>query len=148
MDLKRITACSILVLILLGLCIYYDNYHENNLKYLSTAAVQSYYPEGSVIFVSGTVTKVNKEGFNLLDNSGSLEYRVLSGKDVKPDDNVQLIGVLGPKYTIKSIRANVETANGYHFILLRSALAMIIFIFIFFRYWKFNFKTFEIIRRQ
>ena len=148
MDLKRITAGSVLVLLLLSLCVYYYNYHEDNLKYLSTAAVQSYYPEGSTIFVSGTATKINKDGFNLLDNSGSVEYRIISGKHPEPGDNVQLIGVLGPSYTIKSTRAMVETSQGYGFILFRSALALIVFIFIFFRYWKFNFRRFELTRRK
>ena len=148
MDLKRITAGSLLVLLLLSLCVYYYHYHGDNLKYPSTAAVESYYPEGSTIFVSGTATKVNKDGFYLLDNSGSIEYRIISGKHVKPGDNVQLIGILGPSYTIKSTRAMVETSGGYAFIILRSALALIVFIFIFFRYWKFNFRTFEFTRRH
>ena len=148
MDLKRITIGSVLVLMLLSLCVYYYHYHEDNLKYLSTAAVESYYPEGSIIFVSGTATKINKDGFNLLDNSGSVEYRIISGKHPEPGDNVQLIGVLGPSYIIKSTRAMVETRQGYGFILFRSALALIVFIFIFFRYWKFNFRTFELTRRR
>ena len=148
MDLKRITAGSVLVLLLLSLCVYYYHYHEDNLKYPSTAAVESYYPEGSTIFVSGTATKVNKDGFYLLDNSGSIEYRIISGKHVKPGDNVQLIGVLGPSNTIKSTRAIVETNGGYEFIILRSALALIAFFFIFFWYWKFNFRTLEFIRRH
>jgi hypothetical protein len=149
MDLKRIAAGSILTLILLSLCIYYNCYHESNSKYPSTAAIESYYPEGSLVFVSGTATKHNKNGFDLLDKDNpDIEYQVISGKYVEPDDNVQLLGILGPNYTIKSTKTVVETDEGYEFIILRSALALIVFIFIFFWYWKFNFRTLELIRRR
>ena len=149
MDLKRTAAVSALILILLSLCIYYYNYHESNSKYPSTAAIESNYPEGSLVFVSGTAIKQNNNGFYLRDGENwIIIYNVISGKHVQPDDHVQLLGILGPDYTIKSTKTVVATKWGYHFILLRSALALIVFIFIFFRYWKFDFKTFEIIRRQ
>lgn len=149
MDLKRITLGSVLILILLSLCIYYYGYHEDNLKYPSTAAILSEYPEGSLVFVSGTAVKQNNKGFYLRDGSNwSIEYNVISGKHIKPGDYVQLLGILGPSYTIKSTETAVETGWGYEFIIFRSALALIVLIFIFFRYWKFNFKTLELIRRR
>ncbi|MGB9980303.1 hypothetical protein [Methanobacterium sp.] len=149
MDLKRITVISGLILILLCLCFYYYSYHGSNLKYPSTAAIESNYPEGSLVFVSGTVIKQNNNGFYLLDgNNWSIIYKVVSGKHVEVDDNVQLLGILGPSYTIKSTRTVVETNWGYEFIIFRSALALIVLLFIFFRYWKFDFKTFELIRRD
>lgn len=149
MDLKRITAVSVLAIILLSLCFYYYNYHESNLKYPSTAAIESNYPEGSLVFVEGTALKQNNNGFYLRDGDNwSIIYRVASGKQIQPGDHVQLLGILGPSYTIKSTRTVVETNWGYDFIISRSALALIVLILIFFRYWKFDFKTFEIIRRQ
>lgn len=149
MDLKRITAVSVLALTLFSLCIYYYGYHEDNLKYPSTSAIESYYPEGTLVFISGTAVKQNKNGFYLRDNNDwDIEYKIISGKQIDPGDYVQLLGILGPSYTIKSIRTAVETSWGFNFIIFRSALALIVLIFIFFRYWKFNFKTFELIRRQ
>jgi hypothetical protein len=149
MDLKRIAAGSILVLILLSLCVYYHNYHEDNSKYPSTAAIESYYPEGSLVYVDGSVVKQNKNGFYLRDgNNIELVYNVISNEHVERNDNVQLLGILESNYTIKSTRIYVETNWGYKFILFRSALAIIVFILIFFWYWKFDFKTFELIRRH
>ena len=149
MDLKRITAGSVLMLILLSLCIYYHDYHEFNSKYPSTAAIESYYPEGSQVFIDGTVVKPNSNGFYLRDgNNMDIVYNVISSEHVQPDATVQLLGILGPNYTIKSTKIYVETKGGYEFIIFRSALAIIVFIFIFFWYWKFNFKTFELIRRR
>ena len=147
MDLKRIIIGSVLTLILLSLCIYYYDYHESKSKYISTAAIESYYPEDSLVYVSGTVVKPNNNGFYLRDkNNWSITYNVVSGKHVQLDDNVQLLGILGSNYTIKSTRIYVETKWGYEFIIFRSALALIVLLFIFFRYWKFDFKTFQIIR--
>ena len=149
MDLKRITAVSTLIIILLSLCIYYHDYHESNLKYPSTAAIESNYPEGSQVYISGTVVKPKGNGFYLQDKDNlSIVYNVISGKHVKPDDNVQLLGILGPDYTIKNTKTIVETSEGYGFIIFRSALALIIFILIFLWYWKFDFKTFELVRRR
>lgn len=149
MDLKRIAAGSILVLILIGLCIYYHDYHESNLKYPSTTAILSGYPEGSQVFVSGTVVKPDKNGFSLRDgNNIEVVYNVISDVYVERDDNVQLLGTLESNYTIKSTKIYVETKEGYEFILFRSALAILLFILIFFWYWKFDFKTLELIRRH
>ena len=149
MDLKRIAAGSILVLILLSLCVYYHNYHEDNSKYLSTAAIESYYPQGSLVFVEGSVIKQNKNGFYLRDgNNVDMVYNIISGKHVEGDDNVQILGVLESNYTIKSTKIYVETNEGYEFIIFRSALAILVFILIFFWYWKIDFRTLELIRRH
>ena len=149
MDLKQIAAGSMLILILLSLCIYYHDYHESNLKYPSTAAILSQYPEGSTVFISGTALKQNYNGFDLRDdNSWNTRYHIISNKHIKPDDYVQLLGILGQNYTVKSTRTVVETKHGYEFIILRSAIALITFMFIFLWYWKFNFKRFELIRRR
>ena len=149
MDLKRITAVSALILILLSLCVYYYNYHESNSKYPSTAAIESSYPEGALVFVSGTALKQNNNGFYLRDGDNwNIIYNVASSKHVQPGDHVQLLGILGPDYLIKSTRTVVETNWGYEFIIFRSALALIVLFFIFFWYWKFDFKTFEFERRQ
>ena len=148
MDIKRIAAVSVLTFILLGLCFYYHNYHEYNLKYPSTAAIESYYPEGSQVYIVGSIIKPNKNGFYLRDgNNLDIVYNVTSSQYVQPIDYVQLLGILGPNYTINSTKVYVETNKGYEFIMFRSALAVIVFIFIFLWYWKFDFKRFEFIRR-
>jgi hypothetical protein len=148
MDLKRTAAVSVLAFILLGLCFYYHNYYDDNMKYLSTAAIESYYPEGSQVYIIGSVTKPNKNGFYLRDgNNLDIVYNVTSSKHVQPIDHVQLLGILGHNYTINSTEVYVETNHGYEFIIFRSALAVIVFIFIFLWYWKFDFKRFEFIRR-
>jgi len=148
MNWKRIFLGFFLILILFSLCVYYNSYHESKLEYPSTSAILSYYPEGSAVSVTGSVLRLNDNGFELLDSNGKTEYEIRSSKHVNPGDNVQLIGILGPSYTIESTRIIVETAWSYEFVLFRSALALIFLIFIFLRYWKFDFKTFEFLRRS
>lgn len=147
MTLKRIAIGLALVLILLALCLYYNTYHESYKEYPSTEIILSNYPEGSVVSVSGSVLRVNSNGFDLLDNNGKTEYKIESSEHVNPADHIQLIGILGPSYTIKSTKLIVETNWNYEFVIQRSAVALIFLIFIFLRYWKFNFKTLEFIRK-
>lgn len=148
MILKRIAIGFSFILILLVLCLYYNHYPESTLEYPSTNAILSNYPEGSTVSVSGTALRSNSNGFDLLDKNGKTEYKIITSKHVNPADNIQLIGVLGPSYTIKSTKMIVETEWSYEFVLQRSALALIFLIFIFLRYWKFDFKTFEFLRRN
>ncbi|OEC86069.1 MULTISPECIES: hypothetical protein [Methanobacterium] len=149
MDLKRTASVSLLAFILLGLCLYYHNYYDDNLKYPSTEAIESHYPEGSLVYITGSVTKPTKNGFNLRDgNNLDIVYNVTSNKKVQPIDYIQLLGILGHNYTINSTEIYAETNQGYEFIIFRSALALIVFILIFLWYWKFDFKRIEFIRRQ
>ncbi len=148
MDYERILTGFSLILILLILCLYYNHYHESTLEYPSTDSILSNYPEGSIISVSGTALRLNNNGFDLLDKNCKTEYKIITSEHVNPGDNIQLIGVLGPSYTIKSTKMIVETAWSYEFVIQRSALALIFLVFIFFRYWKFDFKTFEFMRRK
>ncbi|MEL7669239.1 hypothetical protein [Methanobacterium sp.] len=149
MDLKRIATVLLLAFILLSLCFYYHNYYNDNLKYPSTAAIESHYPEGSLVYITGSVTKPTNNGFCLRDgNNLDIIYNVTSSKKVQPIDYIQLLGILGHNYTINSTEVYVETNHGYELIIFRSALALIVFIFIFFWYWKFDFKRFEFLRRR
>ena len=147
MILKRILLGVSLILILLALCFYFNHNYESHLKYPTTNTILSNYPEGSTVSVTGSVIRLNDGGFVFLDENGVTEYKIESSVPVQPTDHVQLIGILGPYYTIVANIIAVETARSYEFVILRSALALIFLSFIFLRYWKFDFKTFEFIRR-
>ena len=146
MILKRIAIGFSLILILLVLCLYYNHYHESTFEYPSTDTILSNYPEGSTVSVSGTALRQTSYGFDLLDKNGKTEYKIISSHHINPADNIQLIGVLEPNYTIKCTKMVIETEWSYEFVIQRSALALIFLIFIFFRYLKFDFRTLEFIR--
>ncbi len=150
MIINRITAGFFLILILLVLSVYYHNHYESHQEYPSTGVILSSYPEGSTVSVSGTALRQNKNGFDFLDiyKGKYVEYKIETSQQVKPGDHIQLIGVLDPSYTIKATKIIIETDWSYEFVIFRSALAAIFLIFIFLRYWKFNFKTLELTRRK
>ena len=138
----------ILILILFVLCFYYYTNHESSLEYTPTSVILSRYPYGSMVSVSGEVTDLNNGGFSLLDNSKRVTYMIASTSKVEKGDKVQLIGILGHSYRIKSTKLIVINEFNNKLVILRSVIALIVMIFIFLWYWKFNFKTFELVRRR
>lgn len=138
----------ILILVLFVLCVYYYTNHKSSLEYTPTSVILSKYPYGSMVSVSGEVTDLNDGGFNLLDNSKRVTYRITSTSKVEKGDKVQLIGILGHSYSINSTKLIVINEFNNKLVILRSVIALIILIFIFFVYWKFDFKTFEFMRRH
>lgn len=151
MKAKRIIAAgSILILILVSLCIYYNSNYESHLQYPSNGAIISHYPEGSVVSVSGEIVGLNSDGFNLQEiyNGKQVIYKIKTSAQAEPGDSAQVIGILGPSYTIKSTDIIVTPKWSYEFVLLRSVFGLIFLIFIFFKYWEFDLKLFEFIRRK
>jgi hypothetical protein len=153
---QRIIIISFLLLILFGLCIHYNNnyvanekyYTIDNEKYYTTATILSDYPEGENVCVSGYVTGVYKDGFYLKDEypNQNLVYKVDSTSKVNLNDEVSVLGKLGPLYEIKSSQIFVFNDWKYNSILLRSMIAGISLLILFLIYWKFDFKTFEFVR--
>jgi hypothetical protein len=63
-------------------------------------------------------------------------------------DVITIIGVLGPDNQLTNIRTiQVTEAWKEPFLLIRSFFALIFLIYIFRRYWYFNLKKFEFMRR-
>ncbi|MEN4018389.1 MAG: hypothetical protein PQ975_00680 [Methanobacterium sp.] len=149
MNLRIITG-FILILILTILCINYNANYESHLEYPSTGAILAEYPENSTVYVSGEVTSLNNDGFELQDNYNGkkVRYIIETSKKAGIGDNVQVVGILGPSFNVKSTEIIVMKKWSYEFVLLRSALALVFLIFIFFSYWKFDFKIFEFMRKK
>jgi hypothetical protein len=147
MNLRIITG-FILILILTILCINYNANYESHLEYPSTGAILAEYPENSTVYVSGEVVSLNKDGFELQDNYNGkkVRYIIETSKKAGIGDNVQVVGILGPSFNVKS--TEIIVMESYEFVLLRSALALVFLIFIFFSYWKFDFILFEFTGRK
>lgn len=115
-----------------------------------TNSIVNNYPEGQTISVSGTVTKTFSKGFYLKDSADSqtVIYTVYSDAQISPGDKIQVLGLLGPDYKINAKQIKVIEQWNYYFLLLRSFLAFLFLVFIFNRYWKFDFKEKIFIRRR
>ena len=148
--LKRMVTGLILVAVLAILCSNYATEYEYHQKYPSYGALISDYPEGEVVNVGGTVTHIGSSQFQILENyhGQNINLSINSSTPVNLEDQVSVVGVLGPNNTIIQVeRVEVNEYWKYLFLLLRSFLAVILLIFIFYRYWSFDWKNFEFRRR-
>lgn len=147
---KRIISLLILFLILVGLCIYYyDNFMAHQ-EYPSLGVVVNNYPEGNMVSVSGTVTETFDNGFYMQDNyqGKTVTFKVYTDSKVRLGDKSQVLGVLGSDYQITPSKMIIIEKWSYDFLLLRSLIALFFLVFIFNRYWRFDFTNYEFVRRR
>lgn len=147
---KRLMAGIILLILLVGLCIYYTNFHDENREYPSYNVILSQYPIGELVHVYGDVTWKENNVYRIQDNyKGHLVTMQFSSEThLELGDQVSILGVLGPNNQIIFIK-DIEVVGkwNYYFLLLRSFLALAFLLFVFNRYWHFDRQKFEFRRR-
>jgi hypothetical protein len=146
----RFITILFLFLILVGLCIYYYDNFQNYQEHPGTGAILKSYPTGEMVAVAGTVTQTFNGGFYMVETyEGQLvTYRILTTDKVRPGDKAQVLGVLGPDYTINVHVIKITEKWSYQFLLLRSFIALLFLLFIFHRYWRFNWGEKVFMRRR
>ena len=138
----------ILIILLLALIVlgsYYVLNYQQHLEHPNTSIILKNYPIGQTVAVTGVVKKVNNNNFILLDTYHGIEvnYTIYSTEKVSIGDQVEVLGILGDSYQINSYKILVITNFDYNFMLLRSGIGLLIFLFFFRRYWRFDFKKME-----
>lgn len=146
----RFITILVLFLILVGLCIYYYDNFQNYQEHPGTGAVLKSYPAGEMVAVDGSITQTFPGGFYMVETyEGRLvTYKIISTDDVRPGDKAQVLGVLGPDYTVTANQIKITENWSYQFLLLRSFIALLFLLFIFHRYWSFNWEEKVFIRRR
>jgi hypothetical protein len=132
------------------LCGYYATEYENNLEHPSYQAILSDYPEGEVVRVYGTVVRNYPGGYQIeqIYQDQLMTMQIETDSPVAVGDRVDLLGVLGPEYTISNVqKIYVNELWKIFFINFRSFLVLLFMIFIFHRYWSLDFKKFVFRRR-
>ncbi len=82
------------------------------------------------------------------NNNPITNHNPLTNNTVTLKDKVTIVGVLGPDNTIVSMeRVEVNEYWKYIFLLARSFLALIFLVYIFNRYWRFDWENFAFRRR-
>jgi len=149
-QLKKIILICILGTILVSLSHYYALEANQHTQYPSYRAILDNYPLGEVVYVQGSVTEIDSEGYFIIEkyHSQSIVMHVSGELPGELGDEVSLLGVLKPSYHVGDVkRIHVISYRKNDFSLKRS-LAAIIFLAIFFSYfWKFDFKRFVFRRR-
>ncbi len=134
-----------LLLVLILLSGYYAANYQNHLQYPNTAVILKNYPIGETVSVTGSVIKINNNSFIVTDSYHGkvVYYTVYSSEKVSIGDQVEVLGVLGNSYQINASRILSVSPFDYKFLLQRSFIAFLIFLFFFIRYWRFDFRKME-----
>lgn len=142
---NKIIIVSFLLVILLGLCFYYNANFEANAKYPSAKSILLNYPEGEIVFISGDFAGNYDSGFYLKNDfhGKTVIYKINYPYNVTDGDIISIIGKLGPSFTIDPQKIVVNKQWKEDFLLIRSALIGVILLFLFRRYWKFDLKKME-----
>jgi hypothetical protein len=148
---SRIFIVSILIIGLIVLCLFYSFEYKKTLKYPSYEAIlSSDYPLNQVVYVEGTITEINQDEYYITDNyhDRDIIFKVLGQSPAGLDDEVSILGVLGPSYQILSVEEiRIISDWKYRFLLLRSFLAFTFLLIIFLHYWQLNIKKLTFKRR-
>lgn len=138
-----------LIILIASLLILFINFDENynyHITYPNPGSTVPGAPWENTFLISGEVLKVNSQGFELgMDND--ININVISAEKVNKGDFVQILGFIQSPNTFKEIRIIKTDRWGDEFLFIRSFMGLMLFLFIFLKYWKFNLKTFSFRRK-
>jgi hypothetical protein len=134
-----------LLLVLVLLCTYYVSNYQQHLENPNTSVIIKNYPLGETVAVAGSVLDIRSDSFTILDeyHGTDVTYTIISTEKPSVGDEVEVLGVLGDSNSVFASKILVISSFDYNFMLLRSAIAVLIFLFFFRRYWRFDFHKFE-----
>lgn len=146
---NRILISITLLLILIGLFNYYNDNYQINEKFHSANFILTNYPEGETVYIPGDYIGSFDGGFYIKDDYKGQETIYKINSSLKPSDGdiISITGTLNPSFTIDPQKIVVNKQWKEDFLLFRSALIGVILLFLFRRYWKFDFKKMEFKRR-
>ena len=147
---KRIILICILGTILVSLSYYHALEANQHRQYPSYRDILENYPLGEVVYVQGSITEIDSEGYFIIEkyHSQNIVMHVSGELPGEIGDEVSLLGVLKPSYHVGNVKKiHVISYRKYDFSLKRSLAAIIFLTILFFYYWKFDFKRFVFRRR-
>lgn len=146
---NRIILTLFLLILLAGLCFYYNFNHESNARYPSSQSILTSNYEGKNVLVSGDFVGFYSGGFYIKDDGNGLNiiYKINSTFRPVDGDIVSVLGTLSSPNTVAPNEMVINKRWKENFILLRSAFIGVILILLFWRYWRFDLKNMEFRRK-
>jgi hypothetical protein len=143
--MRRLVLAVVIISLLLLLNTYHYLNHELHEEYPGNEEVV----EGVTGKVSIGGVVVNSNEFYILVEHGSKSrvIRVLSDLDVEKGDRVEVLGLL-QKDEITPEKIIVYRKWSYYSIFIRSAIAIPLVAYVFFKYWTFDFRQMRFRRRK
>jgi len=147
-DRRFIFVC--LLVILVTMSAYFALNYQYHLENPNTAVILKNYPVGQQVAVSGAVGNIQNGGFTISDMYHGIDvnYTIISVEKVSPGDQAEVLGILGNNYLVTANKILIIPSFDYSFMLIRSAIVALLFIFFFNHYWSFDFKIMEFRRRR
>jgi len=148
---SRIFLICILFISLTVSCLYYSSEYKKHLEYPSYESIlSSDYPLNQLVYIQGSIIEIDSDGYYIINNYNghNVIIKVLGKSPAGINDEVSILGVLGPSNQILSVKEiRIISYWKYNFLLLRSLLALIFLFIIFLHYWRFDFKKIAFKRR-
>ena len=145
MKFKRPILGIILLVLLFLLCYNYSvegYYHD-----ISVIDLLNGYSANEVL-VYGPVTSVSNNGFVVYSVRDSSPYKIETNLKLNIGTDVYVLGTLKSNNEIILTKIMTFSMKGVFYTFLVSFFGLIIFLFVFLKYWKFNFKELLFIRRK
>ncbi|MGZ7067926.1 MAG: hypothetical protein ACXVHS_11095 [Methanobacterium sp.] len=136
MRFERLLILGIIILLSL-LCF---NYASNHIYYTDSSVVDLLYGSKELNFTSGPVTDIYNDGFEIYGTNLGNYFQVKTKLKVEPENYVYILGSLIPDNEIIPQKIMIDKEDDSINVIYRSIFGLIIFLFIFLRYWRFNFK--------
>ncbi|MGZ7068278.1 MAG: hypothetical protein ACXVHT_08260, partial [Methanobacterium sp.] len=134
-------------IILLSLLCF--NYASNHVYYADSSVVDLLYDSKELNFTSGPVTDIYNDGFEIYGINLGNYFQVKTKLKVEPENYAYILGTLIPVTNeIIPQKIMIDKEDDSMNVIYRSIFGLIIFLFIFMRYWKFNFKKILFIKRK
>jgi len=144
---EKILIFITLISILLILCVnYYENY-ESHLEFSPSQLNITGEQESNEFTIFGEVIRHQEYGFDLLDEDNNM-IKVESTARPEIGSEVEVMGAFFITNYFKGVKVVKINKLGYETIFLRSIIGLVVIVIIFWRYWKFDFRHLEFIRRK
>lgn len=143
MKSERLILGIIFIFVLFLLLYNYDShgYYQNN-------SVIDLLNSENQIFISGPVTDILNDSFEVYNLNNKKAYLVKSELKLNIGTGISILGKLVSNNEISIIDFKIFKMEDITSIILRSLLGLFIFLVIFLKYWKFSIKKMLFIRRK
>jgi len=124
------------------LAAYYQANITQHLDYPSESEVSANYAQyvGQNVTISGSVVATGVGSFQLNGMYGT--YTILSSQAVQRGDSVTLVGTLLPGHELHAVKMFVSPQLWGELVYVRSFIALIVLVVLFFVSWRFDWQAF------
>jgi hypothetical protein len=145
MKIGRLILGSIFILLLLVLCYNYafEGYYQDN----SVIDLLNGYSQNQIL-IYGPITEINKDGFEVYNIKNKNNYHVKKDLKLNVGTGIYILGTLESNNEVTIIKIITFKQEDVINVIFRSLLGLAIFLLVFLKFWKFEFKKMLFVRRK